>query len=384
MSKDRLEAIDGLAERFGLTRSELLRRFDAYAIESNMEVIALEGQIDKLRDEIKSNARPIDMAGGFGDRVQEDFEKRFKSNYGPKWLVAKAESYREEARMLESKLPQHPDAPEIEPGELVDEVDEVLADTLEAACMSDWTDRYDNALERFDGVESGRESRQLALALARTALRIDREYATLSQSSSAASRRVEPKDLPDTGNNELPEGVTLDDVATVGRRLAEEGVTADQLDTDPTEFDPFAEYDLAALEAAETATVESPEPASDGGVPALPDGGSGQQTVAVEAVETVSTDTEPNESGTDDSGTQDTEHMDLEDETPTTDELISELADFAEQLGGSPQTRQLLLSELNPKVGQKRYARRVRWDDLDADDVVDRALEAAGVTGAAQ
>ena len=238
MPQERLEAIDDLAEQHGVARSALLRRFDAFGLESNAEALGVEAEIANLRQEIIDFGKPIDDAGGFPGRVRRDFEKRFKNGYAPKWLAAKAESYRREAEMLEEKVADHPDAPPIHEGELVEEVERVLRDTLEAAKLSDWSDRYANPYEKYAGVESGRDARQFALVLTRNALEMDQDLEPL-RSALSSERRVTGEDLPELAEDELPPTVDRDDVARVARELADRGVRSDDLDTDPTEFDPF-------------------------------------------------------------------------------------------------------------------------------------------------
>lgn len=281
MPQDRLDAIDELAEQFNVTRSALLRRFDSFGLESNAEALGVEAEIANLRQEIIEFGKPIDDAGGFAGRVRNDFEERFKNGYRPKWLAAKAESYRREARMLEEKVADHPDAPPIEEGELVDEVNRVLRDTLEAAQLSDWSDRYSNPFERLSGVESGKESRRFALVLTRNALEMDQDLEPLN-STLGTERRVRPDDLPELAEEELPRDVDREDVARVAQDLADQGVTPDEMDVDPTEFDPFGWVDVDAevvddeepLEVESTATDELPDPEADGGTESVvADGG---------------------------------------------------------------------------------------------------------------
>ena len=131
-----------------------------------------------------------------------------------------------------------PDAPPIEDGELVEKVDEVLQDTLEAAKLSDWNERYDNPLERLSGVESGKKSRRLALAVTRNAVQLDNDLGELREKH-MCSRRVRAEDLPELADKDLPRTVDREDIARVARELVDQGVTADDVDLDPTEFDPF-------------------------------------------------------------------------------------------------------------------------------------------------
>lgn len=271
MPEGRLEAIDALAEQHGVARSALLRRFDAYGLESNAEALGVEAEIANLRQEIIDFGKPIDDAGGFAGRVRDDFERRFKSGYDPKWLAAKAESYRREARMLEEKVAEHPDAPPVEEGELEAEVDRVLRETLEAAQLSDWSDRYSNPFEKFAGVESGRQSRRMALALTRTAMKMEQDLSHF-RDPIVADRRVRGDDLPEMGAEELPPNVEADDVASVARELCDRGLSPEDVALDPTEFDPFG---WVADEGEERVSVEGNAGSElpDGGSEAVADGG---------------------------------------------------------------------------------------------------------------
>jgi len=288
MPEDRLDAIDALADQFNVSRSALLRRFDSFGLESNAEALGVEAEIANLRQEIIEFGKPIDDAGGFAGRVASDFEERFKNGYAPKWLAAKAESYRREARMLEEKVPEHPDAPPIEKGELVDEVNRALRNTLEAAKLSDWSDRYSNPLERLSGVESGKQSRRFALVLTRNALEMDQDLEPLN-STLGTDRRVQPDDLPELAEEELPRDVDREDVARVAQDLADRGVTPDDMDVDPSEFDPFGWVDVDsevvddddALPVESTPTEELPDPEADGGTESVVADGGDNEAIQV-------------------------------------------------------------------------------------------------------
>ena len=273
MPQERLDAIDAVAEKHDVSRSALLRRFDAFGLEANADAMGVEARIANKRQEIIEFGKPIDEAGGFAGRVRSDFEERFKSGYSAKWLAAKAESYRREARMLEDEVSDHPDAPPIEPGELVAEVDRVVAEALEAAQLSNWNTRYSNPFEKFAGVEDGRDERRMALALTRTAMQYDQELGHL-RDEIPTDRRVRGTDLPERGAEDLPAAVSLDDVARVARELSDQGLAPDEIETDPHEFDPFGLADSGAVDA-EVADVgpagELPDPEPDGG--AVADGG---------------------------------------------------------------------------------------------------------------
>lgn len=298
------DAVDDLAERFDVPRSALLRRFTSFGLESNAEALAVEAEIAKLRQEIIDFGKPIDDAGGFAGRVRRDFEKRFKNGYDAKWLVSKAENYRREARMLEEKVADHPDAPPIEDGELVAEVDRVLRNALEAVRLSDWGDRYQNPFEKYAGVESGKDGRQFALVLTRNALEMDRDMKPLA-SSLDTERRVRGDDLPELAEEDLPPTVDRDAVARVARDLADNGVTAEMVETDPTAFDPYGWTDDSEhVEADVTDPAELPGTETDGGesLVAVSDGGDHQ---ALQAFTEDDAEADPGRDGEQDGGDQD-------------------------------------------------------------------------------
>lgn len=404
------DAVDDLAERFDVPRSALFRRFTSFGLESNAEALAVEAEISKLRQEIIDYGSPIDDAGGFSGRVRSDFEKRFRNGYDAKWLEAKAENYRREARMLEEKVPEHPDAPTVEDGELVDEVDRVLRDALEALALSDWGDRYSNSFEKFTGVESGKDGRRFALVLTRNALEMDRDMEPLA-SSLDTERRVRSDDLPELASEELPEGVSRDDVARVARDLADSGVSPDMVDEDPTEFDPYGwgGEDVEHVEAdVAEATDELPDPETDGGaISVRSDGGDHQalQTFgdADESTTEVASDSSESESEvadddptpTDDGGEiDDTEPTDMDQSEPLTiettsnddmstrDDLLSYALDRFETMGTGPKVQQIVRAGFGPgNFGVKDYNRAVEKRDLDVDSIINEALSAVGVDG---
>jgi predicted DNA-binding protein len=251
LPRETIEKLDKKSEETGFTRSELIRLYVEYGNEVDAGEVTLTAEIDQIRRDIKDRARPIDLAGGFPGRVQEAFEERFKNGYAPEWIVAKAESFREEARRYEELISDHPDAPEVEEGEFVEEVDRVLRETLEAQQLSDWRSRTRNSFEKFEGVESGRKSRQLALVLTRNAMEIDQDLEPF-RSSSRVERRVRGSDLPELAEQDLPENVSREEVAGAARRLLDGGLEPEDISTDPTEFDPFGWNDgIGELKASE-------------------------------------------------------------------------------------------------------------------------------------
>ena len=274
MPQERLDAIDVVADEYDVSRSALLRRFDAFGLEASADAMGVEAKIANKRQEIIDFGKPIDEAGGFAGRVRSDFEERFKGGYSAKWLAAKAESYRREARMLEDEVSEHPDAPPIEPGELVGEVDRVVAEALEAAQLSNWDNRYSNPFEKFAGVEDGRDERRMALALTRRAMQMDQDLQHL-RDEIPTDRRVRGSDLPELGVEDLPRDVSADDVARVARELSDQGIAPDEIETDPREFDPFGmgvDAEVADVDPAGQLPDTDPEP--DGGTVA--EGGSNE------------------------------------------------------------------------------------------------------------
>jgi hypothetical protein len=257
------EGLEEQCEKFGVTISDLLRNLAHFGLEAQGDSIGAATSIAIARQEIIEEGRPIDQAGGFQGRVQEQLEQRFRNGYEPKWLAAKAENYRREARVLEEKLPDHPDAPEIRDGEFVEHVDQALRNVLEAHELSDWEDRYDNPLKRLDGVESGEQKRRQALLLTRTAMRMDRDLETLGTSVDV-DRRVRVSDLPDMADeqDDLPAGVDTQDLVDAARDLVDRGLDPDEIETDPAEFDPFG-CRSTAVETTSQVSVSSSESTSE-------------------------------------------------------------------------------------------------------------------------
>lgn len=231
------EEVEELADRFEISASEAWRRLTAAGLETHAEAVGREARIKKLREEIIEFGNPIDMAGGFPGRCRQQFEQRFKNGYSPKWLAAKAENYRREARMLEEEVSEHPDAPEIEDGELVAEVEEELRQAIEAADLSNWNDRHENRYEKLTGVKDAKERREhyvlLVSNLVRTRRRLEREFSALG-----ASRAIRPDDVHDLAAEHLPMGVDKEQVADAANHLHEHGVDPDDVEDALRDFDP--------------------------------------------------------------------------------------------------------------------------------------------------
>lgn len=381
-----VDAVDSLADNHGVSKSALLRQFVSFGLETNAEALGVEAEISQLRGEIIDFGSPIDDAGGFPGRVRQDFEKRWKNGYAPKWLAAKAENYRREARMYEEKVPEHPDAPPIEEGELVEEVDRVLRETLEAAQLSDWSDRYSNPFEKYDGVESGRESRRFALVLAKNAMEMDDDLEPL-RSTLSSERRVRSDDLPELADHDLPPNVDREDVARVARQLNDRGLDPEDVANDPTEFDPFgwtseiaehssqSESEVAELPGPE----ELPEPA-DGGEP---DGGVVADGGGDEAITSYAGEQTPADSGETTEDDESTENMDQSTPNPTADreEIINYVARLYEDMGGGQKARTMCLSTLTDSEhsDEHGYRQAVEVEDMDAEDIVSEAVKRAAV-----
>lgn len=267
LSEDTVDAFDDLADAQNTTVSEIIRQYLEYGLETAPTDLGVVVEVTRERNKIIDQGRPIDLAGGFAGRVRDDFEKRFLSDYEPKWLAAKAQTYYREAEVLEETLKDHPDAPEIEDGEFVEKVDEVLSETIEASQLSDWEDRYGNRFEKFEGVETGREKRRFALVLTKNAMKMDKDIEPL-RSEIATERRVEASDLSELADEDLPPDVDREDVARVARELRDKGLDPEDIETDPTEFDPFGWSDLSESQIdSDSSDSESQIEQSDGPVP---------------------------------------------------------------------------------------------------------------------
>lgn len=366
---EQVEQVDTLADDAQTSRAEILRRFTEYGLAANAEAVGIEAEIDAARREIINSGAPIDSGGGFAGRVESNFMERFRNGYGAKWLIAKAENYRREARMLERKVPQHPDAPEIEEGELVEQVDRVLRDSLEACQLSEWGGE-DNPFHEFEGVEEGMSGVKMALTLTRNALRMDEEIEPLA-SEVGSERRVRPDDLPDAALDELPEHIDAEDVVGAAHALAERGVGYEEVETDPAESDLFTP-EPETLPAESEAGDPDPalEPETDGGG-VVADGG---DHAALQSFDT------PAESGGETTADDDTIDMDhTPNPTPDRSEIVDELADDYSDLGGGDAARNMLLATLTDAnmADEHGYQRAVESDDLDPEAVVADAVEQA-------
>ena len=272
-----VDAVHELADEADVSPSRMWRMLAWHGVEANTETLVLAAEIDKEREEIKQRFKPIDQAGGFAGRVREDFEERFKNGYAPKWLDAKAESYREEARMLEEKVRDHPDAPEIAEGELVEEVERELADALEAMDLSNWTERHANRYEKFGGVEDAKDRRQFYVAAVQGAMRVREKVAAAF--SSVEGVDVSGDDLSKLMEEDLPHGVDRDDVAEAANQLARMGVERDEVPEALREFDPRV-WDDEDTEDGPGSVEDGPDPATDGGGPPVEADGGTERTPA--------------------------------------------------------------------------------------------------------
>lgn len=231
------DALEQMAETASTDVSTLMRQSLWYAVESNFEGLALSAKVDAAREEIKRQSRPIDMAGGFPGRCRKAFEKRFKNHYRPKWLAAKAESYRKEARRLQDLVQQHPNCPEMEDGELEADVEDELSKALEAMDLTNWYSREDNHYKRFGGVDDAQQRRSVYIRAVQNAMRIREE---LDSALKTANVPVRAEDLPEAMDDSLPVNVDRDDVAEAANHLFTIGVDPDDVAEALREFDPRA------------------------------------------------------------------------------------------------------------------------------------------------
>ena len=281
--------LEAVAEGKDMGISRLMRDIVQFAIASNAEMVSKNAEIESTREEIIERNAPIDKAGGFAGRCRSQFMERLQNGYRAKWLIAKAESYREEARMLEDLVGDHPHAPPIEDGELVAEVDRVLRDALEAMSLSDWGDRYQSRFHALQGVEEGREAKEFALVVLRNAVEMDVEMEPLA-SHLGTERRVRADDLPALADDDLPPTVDRADVVDVARSMSDDGVLPEDVPTDPEKADPFgladdvlddveAMTDTSEVASASSDSTTSVVEAGDDVDPELPDAQPVESTV---------------------------------------------------------------------------------------------------------
>lgn len=213
---DQAAALEGVTDSSTLSVSEFVRRSIDLGLE-HQDGLTADVDLRSARQEIKDQQYVINQAGYFADRVREQFTDRFLGGWSPKWLAAAADGYRKEARAIEQAVRAHPYAPDIEEGEMVEEVDPILIETVEAA----ETTAYDESLERFEGVADGRRRHRTYLAATASTMRSTQ---ALLEATSASS--VDPASrVPDSLDTDaLPEGVTCDDVAAAARALLDRDV----------------------------------------------------------------------------------------------------------------------------------------------------------------
>lgn len=295
------EKIADLADLLGVSQSELWRNAGRLVVGKNADALGLSDDerkalevsqdVQSSREEIKKRNRAIDHFGGFPGRVADDMEARFKSGYVPKALAAKAESYVEEAKMLEEKVPEHPHAPPIDEGELVEAVEREVRAVIDAADLSNWSDRRTERYEQFEGVETAREARRFALVLTQRAMALERDLEPL-RSSTATERHVVGSDLPELADEDLPRGVDREAVADAARRLLEMGHTPDQIPTDPDEFDPYGWQDTDAVVTADGSTQLVTADGTGRGLPTAENDTGAAQSEATETVAQTTDDVE--------------------------------------------------------------------------------------------
>lgn len=295
--EDRLDKLDLMADTAGVSRSEMCRMMIDMAAESNSSLLEPAQRIEDKREAAKERNHPIDIAGGFADRVGDMFEQRFKSNYDPEILKTLADGYRQEARGIAEDLNDLDYGPNPDTEEYVRIVDEELEAVLEANDLSNWLERNQNRYMRFSGVEDAKERREYYVACVRGAIEHRENIAEAFNSPEAKGRDIRPDELPDRMDDDLPLGVDRDDVAAAANRLFEMGVSGDDVADALREFDPKAWDDDTD-------------------------------------------DEEPDDQPTDDSEPEDMDRDDTPNPDMTEDELIDHLADQYDALGVTDEARQ--------------------------------------------
>lgn len=229
-----------MAEQAGVPVSEMWRRAGWLAVEGNQETLTATAEIEAMREDIKHENRANYYIEGFGGRVRSQLEDAFFGHFTPDGLSAIADGAYQEAEGLEEISQRYDHLPTKEDGELQDVVDDVLAETLEAADLTNWYDRYDNQFERFDSVESGKRERQVYVNLVQRGVEV-RE--SLQETFKSGSPKVRAKHLPEQCEDDLPPSIDRDDVAAAANELWARDVDVEDVpdaleERDPDVWDP--------------------------------------------------------------------------------------------------------------------------------------------------
>lgn len=226
------ELLDGLAERGGVSRSELIRRMIDFAAEAQDDIddvlpedVVVQGEIDDKIDQNRLLRRLLPSK--WRAHVRGLFVEDLRDNTHPDDLRTLAEGYREQAALMEEQAALVDEAPN-DP-DLVGIVDEELAAAMEAADLSTYYDVVENPHERhLEGVGEGREERQNVIMIV-TNLVESWERMAETYNDPAAAPVIKPKDLPERAGSELPDRVEREDVAELANSLVRSGVSADQV-----------------------------------------------------------------------------------------------------------------------------------------------------------
>ncbi|GGJ17609.1 hypothetical protein GCM10008995_29260 [Halobellus salinus] len=288
LEDDEVAALEQLAEETGHTQAGLQRIGIRRLLEEHRDLLGESTELERLseqRDEIVKEGQDADRILGFPGRVETRLENLFRDEWDPEKLRDSVKSYYREAEVLEQQAEAHRDVESVEPGEFVEAVDRALEETINAVHLSDWDER--DRYEQFDGVASGKQAQRQALALTRTMMRRDEDLDAL-RSLSDTNPRVEADHAPDAAVDEdLPEDVTVEAIASAARQLVDEGLDPEVLPLDPVEFRRQAPEEVLALlgeepvdeDVLEVESAVTVETETDGGADAIASDGGGHLAV---------------------------------------------------------------------------------------------------------
>lgn len=223
------QAVEELAGRHEITKSDLLRNSVEFMLETQADQLAEATRIENQIEEIIEENQQRKKIANWRSHVREQFASYVRDDMDPRGLESVAYGWRQQAAKMEELARTIPKAPPVQDGELVRIIDEELAYAIEAVDLSTWYDRVENPhAAHLSGVEDGENDRRDLAALVEGVVRTH-GYLYDAVNDPDRISPVDPGDLPPKCDTLLPDGVTREDVAELATELARSGVDADDV-----------------------------------------------------------------------------------------------------------------------------------------------------------
>lgn len=261
--ESQLSWLDGMADKIGASRSDLLRQAVDFIREAQGDTLERQGEVKQEIEEIIELNKDRQRIHGWPGRVRGLFRRNLRNGMDPDGLRSVAHGYREHADALE-RLAETVPHTFVERGELVEATNRELRNALEAADLSNWYEAVENPHERhFSGVEDGRQERTEMVALVQGVVDRHEHLAAIFDDPEDAPI-VLGRDLPERADEILPDGVDRDDLAELATELVRHGVRPEDVpDVIPT-TDPSLDVEEigSRVEEAGVEPAEEIEPAT--------------------------------------------------------------------------------------------------------------------------